>query len=105
MPQPPVLTVPVNRPTMAPPAAPLPASMVNQPAIDTFAPSNLASSNIPIVVAASQPQSLPRELDRTAQRLNAEEKEHRRLQRNIITATIGIVMLLLLMLILMKIAG
>jgi CHASE3 domain sensor protein len=58
-----------------------------------------------LVVAPSQPQSLPREGDRTNRRLAVEEKEQRRLRRNIITATIGVVLLLILMTVLMKIAG
>ncbi|HWB08526.1 MAG TPA: hypothetical protein VG826_04855 [Pirellulales bacterium] len=61
--------------------------------------------NVPLAVAPAKPQSLPREGDRTSRRLAAEVKEHQRLRRNIITATIGVVLLLLLMTILMKIAG
>jgi predicted nucleic acid-binding Zn ribbon protein len=61
--------------------------------------------NVPLVVAASNAQSLPREGDRTSRRLSAEEKEQRRLRRNIITATVGVVLLLILMTVLMKIAG
>jgi hypothetical protein len=61
-------------------------------------------STAPIIVPG-RAQSLPREADRAQQRWAAEEKEHRRLRRNIITATVGIILLLLLSLILMKIAG
>lgn len=57
------------------------------------------------VAAPSREQSLPRVADRTHQRWTAEEKEQRRLRRNIITATIGVVLLLLMTLVLMKIAG
>jgi hypothetical protein len=57
------------------------------------------------IAATGRPQSLPRESDRTLERWNAEEKEHKRLRRNILTATFGVVMLVLLALLLMKIAG
>ncbi|HVA48917.1 MAG TPA: hypothetical protein VNH11_21300 [Pirellulales bacterium] len=57
------------------------------------------------VSAPGQAQSLPRERDRNIERLTMEEKEQRRLRRNIITATVGVVLLLMLTLILMKIAG
>ncbi|HQU42871.1 MAG TPA: hypothetical protein PK867_08660 [Pirellulales bacterium] len=48
---------------------------------------------------------MPRERDRNYERLAVEEKEQRRLRRNIITATVGVVLLLTMTLVLMKIAG
>ncbi|OYV88466.1 MAG: hypothetical protein B7Z73_08485 [Planctomycetia bacterium 21-64-5] len=57
------------------------------------------------VSASGQAQSLPRERDRNYERLAVEEKEQRRLRRNIITATVGVVLLLTMTLVLMKIAG
>jgi predicted nucleic acid-binding Zn ribbon protein len=57
------------------------------------------------VSALGHAQSLPRGRDRNVERAEDEEKEQRRLRRNIITATIGVVMLMLLAMVLMKIAG
>lgn len=57
------------------------------------------------VSAPGQTQSLPRGRDRNYERAEAEEKDQRRLRRNIIAATVGIVLLLLMTLLLMKIAG
>jgi hypothetical protein len=78
---------------------------MTDPATDGAAAPLTAALNVPRVVSLSAPQSLPREGDRTTRRLATEDKEQRRLRRNIITATIGVVLLLLLMTILMKIAG
>lgn len=63
-------------------------------------------SPTPVVVAARKRQSLPDEpSDRAQRKLTDEERQHRRLRRNIITASLCLAVLLIVMAILLKLGG
>lgn len=71
-----------------------------------IAPLAAPSTAAPVAPAARKPQTLPEEPgDRAQRKLTEEERQHRRLRRNIITASLCLAVLLIVMAILLKLGG
>lgn len=80
--------------------------------MDTAAPIAMppsASPAMPVVPQAGPvvraPQALPESDDRTARKSLDEERQQRRLRRNVITASLCLALLLIVMAILLKLGG